>query len=85
MNSTAARIPGLRRIALVAAAAGIAALGGLAVAPSASAAEVVPGVGQNGPDAFLVFDHGRQPIFFCDDSQPQKQHNICIDVTVNRF
>ena len=85
MNSTAARIPAVRRIALVATAAGIAALGGLAVAPSASAAEILPGVGQNGPDAFLVFDQGRTPIFFCDASQPNMQRNICIDVTGNRF
>ncbi len=87
MNSTAARIPGLRRLALVAAAAGIAAAGAIAVAPAASAAEIVPGVSQNGngPDQFMVTDHGRTPIFFCDPSQPQQRHNNCIDLTGPRF
>jgi hypothetical protein len=71
MNSTLAR-----RFALTLATAGIAVLGSVAVAPAASAAPAEVGYGQivespangNGPDAFIVTDHGRVPVFFCDDS-----------------
>ena len=71
MNSTLAR-----RFALTLATAGIAVLGSVAVAPAASAAPAqsgfshfVEGPGQgNGPDVFIVTDHGRVPVFFCDDS-----------------
>ena len=71
MNSTLAR-----RFALTLATAGIAVLSGVAVAPAASAAPAEDGFGQivggngngNGPDAFIITEHGRVPVFFCDDS-----------------
>ena len=71
MNSTLAR-----RFALTLATAGIAVLGSVAVAPAASAApaeagysQIIEGPGQgNGPDRFIITDHGRVPVFFCDDS-----------------
>jgi hypothetical protein len=74
MNSTLARPA--RRFALTLVTAGIAVLGSVAVAPAASAApahdglsSIVEGPGKgNGPDAFIVTDHGRVPVFFCDDS-----------------
>jgi hypothetical protein len=81
-----------RRFALTFAAAGIAVLGSVAVAPSASAAPVQdgpsyvidgPGNG-NGPDAFIVNENGRrEPVFFCDEDKPKKQHNNCVPVVVN--
>ena len=62
-----------RRFALTLAVAGIAAMGSVALAPAASAA---PGAGRpvtvvendkgNGPDQFLVCEHGKKPVFFCD-------------------
>lgn len=64
----------MSRIATTLAAAGIALFGSVALAPAASAAPVQdgpsyvidgPGKG-NGPDAFVVTDHGRVPVFFCD-------------------
>jgi hypothetical protein len=80
-----------RRFALTFAAAGIAVLGSVAVAPSASAAPVQdgpsyvidgPGNG-NGPDAFIVDGNGREPVFFCDDDKPNKRHNNCVAVVVD--
>ena len=80
-----------RRFALTFAAAGIAVLGSVAVAPSASAAPVQdgpsyvidgPGNG-NGPDAFIVDESGREPVFFCDDDEPNKRHNSCVAVVSN--
>jgi hypothetical protein len=75
-----------RRFALTLAVAGLAAMGSVAIAPAASAAQngsdsVSERSGDNGPDAFLEREHGRQPIFFCDEEKPNKQHNNCIDLT----
>ena len=76
MNSTIAGTA--RRVALTLTVAGIAALGGIAVAPAASAAPaqsdtnyLIEGNG-NGPDAFVVTSTGRVPAFFCEDVQPGK-------------
>ena len=77
-----------RRFALTLAVAGVAALGSVAVAPAAFAATnvdgpatLIPGPDNgHGPDSFIVTDHGRIPIFFCDDSNPEKQHNNCVSV-----
>ena len=73
MNSTLAR-----RFALTLATAGIAVLSSVAMAPAASAAPtqdgpsyIIEGPG-NGPDSFIVRDHGRVPVFFCDDDKPSK-------------
>lgn len=77
MNSTIGRPA--RRLALTLAAAGIAAMGSVALAPAASAAPAkdapsyildAPGsdIG-NGPDAFIVTDSGRVPVFFCEDDK----------------
>jgi hypothetical protein len=84
-----------RRFALTLAVAGVAALGSVAVAPAAFAASNVDGPNYvidgpdngNGPDQFIVTDHGRIPVFFCDDSKPEKQHNNCVEVspTGSRF
>ena len=53
-------------------------------ASSASAAPVagsgytvVHNDGGNGPDAFVVLEHGVRPVFFCDPEKPEKQHNKC--------
>ena len=78
-----------RRFALTLAVAGVAALGSVAVAPAAFAATNVDGPAYtidgvsngNGPDSFLVTDHGRTPIFFCDDVNPDKQHNNCVSIS----
>jgi hypothetical protein len=74
MNSTLAR-----RFALTLATAGIAALSSVAIAPAASAAPVqdgpsyiVDGTGVAGPDAFVVKDKGRLPVFFCDVDKDKK-------------
>ena len=83
MNSTLTR-----RFALTLATAGIAVLGSVAVAPAASAAPAEVGYGQivespangNGPDAFIVTDHGRVPVFFCDDENANKHANKCAPV-----
>lgn len=73
MNATIARP--VRRLAVTPAAAGIAGLDSVAIAPAASAAPAEdttsyiierPGKG-NGPDAFIVTEHGRTAVFFCDD------------------
>ena len=74
-----------RRFALTLAVAGIAGLGSIAVAPDASAApgdldgprSVVHTNGGNGPDAFIVSDHGSRPVFFCEPQKANKQHNTC--------
>jgi hypothetical protein len=75
-----------RRFALTLAVAGIAAMGSVAVAPAASAAPggpvtVVENGKGNGPDQFLVGEHGKRPVFFCDDEKPNKQHNNCVDLS----
>jgi hypothetical protein len=72
-----------RRFALTLTVAGIAALGGIAVAPAASAAQsdVVINDGNNGPDAFVMLEHGKMPVFECDDTKPNQRHNNCIDVS----
>ena len=85
MNSTLARPA--RRIALTLAAAGIAALGSVAVAPAASADTVAdglatiidaPGNGNgNGPDAFILIGNRHVPVFFCDLDNPQVHANKC--------
>ena len=77
----------LRRLGATFAIAGIAALGSVALAPAASAEQpvtvqngpnsVIEGTGVNGPDAFILQEHGRKPVFFCDDDNPNKQHNKC--------
>lgn len=81
-----------RRFALTIAVAGVAVLSSVAIAPSASAAQVQdgpsyvidgPGNG-NGPDAFIVNDKGgREPVFFCDEDKPNKRHNNCVSVVVD--
>ena len=87
MNSTIAVTA--RRFALTLTVAGIAALGGVAVAPAASAAQDTGAVlrdGNNGPDAFVQLEHGKIPVFNCDEDKPKKQHNNCIDLTApSRF
>jgi hypothetical protein len=59
-------------------------MGSVALAPAASAAPaqdgpsyVIEGPG-NGPDKFIVTEHGRIPVFFCDEDKPNKQKNKCI-------
>jgi hypothetical protein len=82
MNSTIAGTA--RRFALTLTVAGIAALGSVAVAPAASAApsdSVVIRNGDNGPDAFVILEHGKIPVFECDADKPKKQHNNCLDTT----
>jgi hypothetical protein len=81
MNSTIAGTA--RRFALTLTVAGIAALGGIAVAPAASAAQsdVVINDGNNGPDAFVILEHGKMPVFECDTVNENKRHNNCIDTT----
>jgi hypothetical protein len=81
MNSTIAGTA--RRFALTLTVAGIAALGGIAVAPAASAAQsdVVINDGNNGPDAFVILEHGKMPVFECDDLNVSKRQNNCIDVS----
>ena len=67
-----------RRFALTVTLAGAAALGSVAIAPVASAAPLpdgthmlIEGAG-NGPDAFILTETGRIPVFFCEDVQPGK-------------
>jgi hypothetical protein len=68
----------LRRLGATIAIAGFAALGSVAVAPAASAAQVQDGANYviegngNGPDAFVVTTTGRMPVFFCEDVKPGK-------------
>jgi hypothetical protein len=65
----------MNRIATTLVTLGIAAVGSVALAPAASAAPVADGPryvinvdrgNGNGPDAFIVTDNGRIPVFFCD-------------------
>ena len=82
----------LRRIGATFAIAGFAALGSVAIAPAASAAQpatvqdgpasVVNRTGGNGPDAFIILEHGKKPVFFCDEDKPNKQKNKCELVVV---
>ena len=78
-----------RKFALTLAVAGVAAMGSVALAPAASAAPAVvqdgPGTviektNGNGPDQFLIGEHGRKPIFLCDADEPKKHANKCIDL-----
>jgi len=71
-----------RRFALTLTVAGIAALGSVAIAPAASAAEsdVVINDGSNGPAAFVILDHGKMPVFLCDEDNMNKQHNNCLRI-----
>ena len=81
MNSTIAGTA--RRFALTLTVAGIAALGSVAVAPAASAApsdSVEIRNGNNGPDAFVILEHGKMPVFECDPINMNKQHNNCLRV-----
>jgi hypothetical protein len=79
-----------RKFALTLAVAGVAAMGSVALAPAASAAPAVVQDGPgtviekttgNGPDQFLVGEHGRRPIFICDVEEPKKHAKKCIDLT----
>jgi hypothetical protein len=70
-----------RRFALTLTVAGIAALGSVAVAPAASAAQSDVVINDHGPDAFVILEHGKMPVFECDADKPNKQHDNCIDVT----
>ena len=75
-----------RRFALTLAVAGIAAMGSVAIAPAASAAQDGPNAvsersASNGPDAFIEREHGREPVFFCDEDKPNQHHDKCIDLT----
>lgn len=90
-----------RKFALTLAVTGIAVMGSIALAPSASAAPVVqdgPGtviekLNGNGPDQFLILDHGKKPVFICGDDKVKddkddkgkaekvKHANKCIDLT----
>jgi hypothetical protein len=72
-----------RRFALTLTVAGAAALGSVAIAPVASAAQsdVVINDGNNGPDAFVILEHGKMPVFLCDPAKPNKQHNNCLDTS----
>jgi hypothetical protein len=86
MNATIARP--VRRLAVTLAAAGIAGLGSVAIAPAASATPVQDGPSYiidapsngngNGPDAFIVTDKGRKPVFFCDADKPNAHNGKCI-------
>jgi hypothetical protein len=76
------RMPLARRATGTLSAAGLAVLAGVLAAPAASAA---PGAGHGGPDAFVQFEHGREPVFFCDEDKPNKRHAICLTLTGPRF
>jgi hypothetical protein len=65
MNTELARTA--RRFALTLAVAGVAAVGSIAIAPAASASQVGPAFviekdKGNGPDQFLVYEHGKKPV-----------------------
>ena len=74
-----------RRISATVAMAGAVLFGAVVLAPVASAETdgvdvdggyvVIETV--HGPDAFLVTDRGRSPIFFCDADNPNQRHNLC--------
>ena len=77
-----------RRTSMTVAMAGALAFGAGALAPAASAAApaapavdgsytVVEKTNGNGPEAFLVTETGKKPIFFCDADKPGKRHNNC--------
>ncbi len=79
-----------RRIPATLAMAGAVAFGAVALAPAASAATpaaagasvdgsytVVDKSNGNGPEAFLITENGKKPIFFCDADKPGKRHNNC--------
>jgi hypothetical protein len=97
-----------RKFALTLAVTGIAVLGSVAIAPAASAAQSAPsqvvqdGPGSviektngNGPDQFLIGEHGKKPVFICGDDKVKddkgkddkgkdekvKHANKCIDLT----
>ena len=65
-----------RRFVLTLSIAGIAALGGIAVAPAASAA---PPEGK-GPSLIMELEHGKLPVFECNPDNPNQRHNNCIDL-----
>ena len=74
-----------RRFALTLATAGIAVMGSVALAPAASAttaqdgpSSIVEGPGNGGPDVFIVTEHGRVPVFFCDPEKPNQHQDKCI-------
>ncbi len=79
-----------RRIPATLAMAGAVAFGAVALAPAASAATpaaagasvdgsytVVDKSNGNGPEAFLITDRGREPVFFCEKDKEKKRHNKC--------
>jgi len=77
-----------RRTSVTVALAGAVPFGAVALAPAASAASadsvdgtytIVEKTNGNGPDAFLVTDDGRTPVFFCDDDTSNQRHNNCQD------
>jgi uncharacterized protein YraI len=79
-----ANLSPFRRIGATLAIAGVTALGSVALAPAASAAApaqdgpvaVIDGNG-NGPDKFIVLEHGQRiPVFYCE-ADTNKQHNNC--------
>ena len=79
-----------RRGTVTLAMAGIAAIGAVGLAPAVSAGQDVDGGYQiiefgkgNGPDAFLVTEKGRKPIFFCDADKPNQRKNVCIPDPTN--
>ena len=82
----------IRRAVLAVAMAGAATFGAVALAPAASAAEpaadgsvhVIDGNG-HGPEAFLVTEHGRQPVFFCTDEKNNKRHGLCQEAAPEEF
>jgi hypothetical protein len=75
----------IRRFALTVAVAGAAVLvtaPAASAAPSADVAQdggavVVDGNGNGGPDAFIVLEQGRKPVFFCDTENENMRHNNC--------
>ena len=75
-----------RRFAMVLAVAGAAALGTVATAPAALADDAVDGPvtvmndNGNGPDAFIITENCRVPVFFCDPEKPNQRHNNCLDL-----
>jgi len=66
-----------RRFVLTLSVAGIAALGGIAVAPAASAAPPA----DKGPALIMDLEHGKLPVFECNPDKPNQRHNNCIDVS----
>ena len=74
----------IRQAALALTMAAAATFGAVALAPAASAAQpavdgsaaTVEGSG-HGPDAFVVTDNGRRPVFHCTDDRSNKRHSIC--------